>query len=669
MQWIPTRCHSDSSLLVGLSRTKDIVRKCVQVGLPGAVLCDQNSISAALEYVSAAKDCCASCGYQKDSHDDSGKCLIKGVTCKGFEKSKFKPIFGCELNLCAGDPKIHTPDNQANSTACLISKNIGGWRKLISTVSASYRPDHFYKMPRLNLESLAEIVAGKDLFVTTGHVGSDLSASLFKDQRAAFLARTLDDVRSLLRDDWKKSAKDTAGRYVDMFGKENVLINIQLVDHASSPVAVATAKCLRVIAKEMGLRRIAANNSFYCDKEDAVDQRVLISSKLETSLDRARDEVYRHEEYWLSSFFRGNDKHIPDLEEVGALYEADEIKTAIEVFEECETYSIESRPLLPNFETPNCESQAHFLRKLCNKGMLERYGQKPTDVEIARLGHESGVIGGADLAGYFNIIWDICRFAREAGIMMGRGRGSAAGCLSSFLLRVTNLDPISHSLLFERFYNAGRNTAQKVSLPDVDLDVCKGRRSEVIAYIRDKYGNDRVAHMCTFAKLQGRGCLKDVMRSGGKISFEEMNEITKWVPDPAKISGDLQEAKEEYGESSIIEWALEHHVKQLRPWASMDKEGNITGPMATVFEQAVRLENTKRSMGKHASGIVVASTPLAQLCPMVLDKSGNPMTGFEMGACERVGLVKVDVLGVAILDKIRAVVDLLEFGEMRSVES
>ena len=240
---------------------------------------------------------------------------------------------------------------------------------------------------------------------------------------------------------------------------------------------------------------------------------------------------------------------------------------------------------------------------------------------------------------------------------------SAAGCLVSYLIGITSIDPIKYNLLFDRFYNAGRNSADHISMPDIDVDVPIDKREAIIEYIKNKYGHDKVSQMITFNTIKGRGALKDVLRVYGNISFDEMNKITKNIPDESKIADELQEMKEETGESSIIRWALENNVDKLKEWCYIDDSGQLQGPLAKRFEQAIRLEGTKSNQSKHAAGIAISSEPLNEICPMVYDsKNKQLIAGMEMQDLENIGIIKFDILGVAMLDKIMTIRFLLQQG-------
>jgi len=261
-------------------------------------------------------------------------------------------------------------------------------------------------------------------------------------------------------------------------------------------------------------------------------------------------------------------------------------------------------------------------------------------------------------------VQDIVNHVRDNSWLPGPGRGSAAGCLVSYLIGITNIDPIKYNLMFDRFYNAGRNTEEHISMPDIDVDVPINKREDIIKYIKDTYGHDKVSQMITFNTIKGRGALKDVLRVYGNISFDEMNKITKNIPDEAKIADSLQAMKDATGEASIIRWTLENNSEKIKEWCSIDNNGELQGPLAKRFEQAIRLEGVKSNQSKHAAGIAISSEPLSQICPMVYDSKNKQMiAGMEMQDLESIGIIKFDILGVAMLDKIMTIQNLLKEGE------
>jgi DNA polymerase-3 subunit alpha len=281
-----------------------------------------------------------------------------------------------------------------------------------------------------------------------------------------------------------------------------------------------------------------------------------------------------------------------------------------------------------------------------------------------RIKYELEVLQGAGLSSYFLIVGDIVSKVRESGWLPGPGRGSAAGCLVSYLIGITSIDPMRYDLIFERFYNAGRNTADRISMPDIDVDVPINKREQIIDYIKGKYGQNKVSQMITYNTMKGRGALKEVLRVYDNISFEEMNSITKNIPDEAKIADELQEMKEDTGEASIIRWSLENNVDKLKEWCYISDDGSLAGPLAKRFEQAIRLEGTKSNQSKHAAGVVISSENLASVCPMIYDpKNKQTIAGMEMQDLESLGIIKFDILGVAMLDKVMTISDILKNGE------
>jgi DNA polymerase-3 subunit alpha len=228
---------------------------------------------------------------------------------------------------------------------------------------------------------------------------------------------------------------------------------------------------------------------------------------------------------------------------------------------------------------------------------------------------------------------------------------SAAGCLISYLISITKIDPIQYDLLFSRFYNAGRNTKDRISLPDIDMDVPAQKRDEVLAYIRNKYGSEHVGQMITFGRLQGRSAIKEVLRVNEACSFSEMNAITKSIPDEAQISDQLADMDDD--DRSIIRWALINNASDLRDFCYLDDDGKLCGNYAELFEQAIKLEGTFKSQGKHAAGVVISARPLKTVCPMGKQKeSSEKIVLLEMSDLEAMGQVKFDVLGISLLDKL-----------------
>lgn len=609
------------------------------------------------------KSACKSCGHPENSHNSSTKMSsIKGVTCTGYEPAKLKPIFGSELYLCRGESIIKTPENRPLSHLCVLAKNMAGWKNLVKITGKSNAKDRLYYKPRLKLEELGEFCNG-NLIAFSGHCGSQMADILFIDPKTAYKATDLDTVRMVLKSDWEKQASDLAGRYQDIFGKQNFFLEIQLIDSANMPAAFAIAQCLRQISKTLNIPCVATPDSHYAFKEQAIDQRILLCSELDTTLGKVNEKLKNNEDVGMGVFFKSNNYHIPNIQEMlDVKHTTEELENAFTISEMCDSYSIESRPLLPKF----IENSGDRMFDEIVNGMEFRGLNSPEYSK--RVQRELKVLNAAGLADYFLIVQDYVKWAKQNNIPCGPGRGSVGGSLVAYLMQITEIDPLPPKLIFERFYNDGRNTKDKVALPDIDMDFSKNGRKRVIQYIRDKYGSSKVCSIATFNRMKGRGALKAVFSAYGKITFDQMNLITGLIPEPSKIAAELQESLDEFGEASIIEYAIENQPK-LKDYCCFDENGEHQGEFASEFAQAMRLEDTKTHMGKHAAGIIISSEDLDGICPMVATTKGDDlMCGFEMEAAKKVGLVKFDILGIAALDKLKAVQDLLFDGTMEPVE-
>jgi DNA polymerase-3 subunit alpha len=397
--------------------------------------------------------------------------------------------------------------------------------------------------------------------------------------------------------------------------------------------------------------------SYYVNKEDSVLHRILLCSDLKTTLPaiqkKLRSQTLPSE---VVEFFTSDKYHLLDSEQSSKL--SGDIGVIEEIVNKCEDYDILSRPVLPTFECPNGASEENYLKELCRIGWKKlligsgKISSEEKKKEYAdRFNEELSVIKGANLFGYFLIVQDIIRFVNDQGWLSGPGRGSAAGCLISYLISITKIDPIQYDLLFSRFYNAGRNTKDRISLPDIDMDVPAQKRDEVLAYIRNKYGSEHVGQMITFGRLQGRSAIKEVLRVNEACSFSEMNAITKSIPDEAQISDQLADMDDD--DRSIIRWALINNASDLRDFCYLDDDGKLCGNYAELFEQAIKLEGTFKSQGKHAAGVIISARPLKTVCPMGKQKeSSEKIVLLEMSDLEAMGQVKFDVLGISLFDKL-----------------
>jgi DNA polymerase-3 subunit alpha len=620
-KYIPLHLHSHFSLLDGLSQPEQIAERCKEIGATTCALTDHGNIAGSVKFYMAMK------------------------------KANIKPILGCELYVCEQDPKIQEKENRSLSHFIVLAQNYNGWKDLIKIVSESNKPEHYYHKPRLDLKTIANLSSG-NLIAITGHLGSTLSSMILNGYE--------------LKDDWLDIGKQHVSYLKEIF-QNKVFLEAQLIDKDNLPVQEILTNAIRKIGQETNTKIICTPDAHYCRKEDAIDQRILLCNNLKTTFPEISRKISNDEDVALSCFFTSENYHIPSQEEMGELHTSEEIENTNYVADLIEEYSILSKPKLPPFECPNNQNPDEYLRQLCRDGWKDKIAniiaKEEQEQYVDRIKYELEVLQGAGLSSYFLIVQDIVDFVRKNEWLPGPGRGSAAGCLVSYLIGITSIDPIKYNLLFDRFYNAGRNSADHISMPDIDVDVPIDKREAIREYIKNKYGYDKVSQMVTFNTIKGRGALKDVLRVYGNISFDQMNKITKNIPDESKIADELQEMKEETGESSIIRWALENNVDNLKEWCYIDDNEQLQGPLAKRFEQAIRLEGTKSNQSKHAAGIAISSEPLNEICPMVYDsKNKQLIAGMEMQDLESIGIIKFDILGVAMLDKIMTIRFLLQQG-------
>ena len=602
--FVPLHCHSHFSLLDGLSQPKQMAERCANIEVPACALTDHGSISGAADFMTQMK------------------------------KRGIKSIVGCEFYVTEMGSDLKDKSNFV-SHQVILAKNLKGWQQLIKLVSASNDKDRFYYKPRIDLEMMKEY-CNDNLVSFSGHLGSTIHL--------------------------RYGDMDTMANYVrlmqDIFGKENFFIEVQSVSSQQNSEVKNQMGVMRLLADKTNSPCVATCDAHYPSQDRSLDHQVLLCSALKKTLKEARAG-----KSGLDSFFQTDQYHIPSAQEMinyGSTEE--ELGNTLLIANMCEDYDITGPPKLPRFPDCGNMSENEFLKKLCVNGWHNRKTSAwdiPTYQDRVR--KELGVIDEADLAGYFLIVQDYVNWGKKQGWLIGPGRGSGAGSLVSYLLGITCIDPIKHGLIFERFYNAGRNAPGRVSLPDIDVDFPVKKRKYVIEYLKEKYGHDKVCQMATFGRMQGRGAAKEVLRVHNACSYEEMNVITKNIPQEAEISDQLEAADE----TSIIRWTLQHDPKALSDWCTMDDDGNIKGEYADLFAQAIRLEGTYKSQGKHAAGVVLSAEPLDSVCPMINDKnSDEKIAGMSMNDLESMGHVKFDMLGVNLLDKLMGANNLLQFGKV-----
>ncbi len=631
--------HSDSSLLDGLSKAEQLVSRAKELGQKSIALTDHHSLAGIPSFFKACKD------------------------------SEIRPILGCELYVPLQDSTIKTPENRSTPHLPILAKNLRGWQSLMRLVSESNKKENYYYKPRLDIDKIAKYAG--DLICFSGHPGSQIADSIFAEPKLAYRSKTYEEAKSYTDSNWEAKVMALVSKYQDIFGKENFFLEIQLFDAVNIPAAQIIGKALRYLSKKNNIRRIGTNDSHYSRREDAPDQRLLLCSALRTTFNRIQAQLDNNEDVMLGGFFKSNNYFLHGYDDLKDIHDPEELSNTLVLADMCESYEILSQPKMANYP---CVDANEELRQKCRDGWSKlitgRIPKVDQEKYVSRIKTELAVFESANLAPYFLVVSDICRYAKyEMGYLMGAARGSAGGCLVSMLLEITDrsVDPVANGLTFERFYNAGRNTATRISLPDIDLDLPSGARENIIQYIRTKYGEDHVAQIATFGTLQGRGAIKEVLRAHEACSHAEMNRLTAFIPDEARISDDLQEMEEEFGSSSILKWALINESENLKEWCNLSIDGTLEGPYARYFQQAIRLEGTRKSQGRHAAGVVISPVPLSEVCPLVYDKkSEHPIIGLSKDDCELLGLVKIDILGISLLDKLMDIEKLLKHGSLES---
>lgn len=602
------RNHSHYSLLSSTSRCSQIANTCKKHGYSNAGITDISSISGCVNFIQACK------------------------------KAEIKPIIGSEIIL----------DNDSRIT--LICKNNHAWTQLLKIISISNSPDHFKDTPRIPFDLLMSNINGEDFVCIDGYIGSLFFSKILSNNECVFECLDDDSVQECL----VENHIDIAISHLQEMQKyfKDYFLEINNTDHDSYPITKIVTNVIKNIDPECYCT-IPDTCSYYPERKDSVDHRVLICTKLKTTMKNLDQKISEKKDLDSLRFIRSSNYYIKDFQYLTKHYDNNCIDNLTRIVNSIEDIDILSKPKLPAFKTPDGSSEDEHLKQLCRNGwkklIVDRIDSSKFDIYKDRVLKELEVIKKANLAGYFLIVQDYVNHFRDLGCLVGPARGSGGGSLVCYLTGITLIDPIEYGLLFERFYNEGRNTDDHISLPDIDVDFPPDYRDAVIQYLKDKYGESRVCQMLTFGKLAGRSILKEVLRVNESCGFEQMNQITEKIPNEAAISDLL----EEMDNPSVIRWALENDKNALIDYCWLDDDNNLQGEYAKIFEQAMRMEGIFKTQGKHAAGVVIASDDLQEICPMVKSsRSSEQIAGMEMGDLEAIGCVKFDILGVNLLKKI-----------------
>lgn len=602
------RNHSHYSLLLSTSRCEQIAVECKTSGYTHAGITDVATISGCVNFIKSCKS------------------------------NNIKPIIGSEIILDDG------------SRLTLLCKNNSAWTQLLKVISVSNSPENYDETPRISFESLESNIDFDNFICIDGYIGSRLFHTVMPDQKCVFDSLDGEGVRNCLIGNYISVAE----QYVNIMRSKfkNYYLEINNTDHDSYPVTKVMKEIICNIDSRLEYS-IPDTSSYYPEKKDSIDHRVLICTKLKCTMRKLDQKINEDKDLDSLRFIRSSNYYIKNTKFLNDNYDPRMVNNLMEIIGLVEDINILSKPKLPVFKTPDGSSENEYLKQLCREGwkrlIAKNIDQSKHEMYKDRVLKELEVIKNANLAGYFLIVQDYVNHFRNAGCLVGPARGSGGGSLVCYLTGITLIDPIQYNLLFERFYNEGRNTDDHISLPDIDVDFPPDYRDGVIQYLKDRYGESRVCQMLTFGKLAGRSILKEVLRVNEFCGFDQMNEITEKIPNEAAISDLLEEMEN----PSVIRWALENDKNSLIDYCWIDDDGSLQGEYAKVFQQAMRMEGIFKTQGKHAAGVVIASNDLQEICPMVKSsRSSEQIAGMEMGDLEAIGCVKFDILGVNLLKKI-----------------
>jgi DNA polymerase-3 subunit alpha len=522
-------------------------------------------------------------------------------------KEGIKPIVGCEVYVAPSSRFERTPQDgqyEGANHLTLLARDMTGYKNLIKLVTAGYLEGFYYK-PRIDRELFAQHAQG--LLALSGCLNSEFCHAL------------------LAKDDAK--AVQTAGWFMDVVGRENFYLEIQ--DHGLEDQRTVNQGVLRV-AKQTGLPIVATNDVHYLNGGDHKAHEILLCVQTGKTMKDADRWRFSSQQFYFKS-----PAEMATL--FGELPES--LKNTVAVAERCNLELKFGRILLPKYSVPEGFTLDSYLRKLAEEGLRKRY-EHPTPEMVQRLNRELEVVQKMGFAGYFLVVWDFISYAKSRGIPVGPGRGSAAGSLVAYSLGITNIDPLRYGLLFERFLNP-----ERISMPDMDIDFCFERRGEVIEYVTKKYGEENVSQIITFGTLGAKAVIRDVARAMG-MTYAEGDKIAKMVPNTLNIT--LEEA--------------------LKDSAPLREAAEKRPEVAELMDVAKVLEGLTRHASTHAAGVVISNEPLVEHVPLHKGAKGEITTQYAMGAIEKIGLLKMDFLGLRTLTVIADAVKLIQQSRGISVD-
>ncbi len=561
MNFTHLHVHTEYSLLDGSNKINEYVSRVKELGMKSAAITDHGVMFGCIDFYKAAK--------------------AAGI----------KPILGCEVYVAPGSrfDKEKGKEEDRYYHLVLLAETQEGYQNLIKIVSYGF-VDGFYYKPRVDMELLEQY-----------HEGIIALSACLAGEVARNLARG-----------FYEEGKEAALRYEKIFGKGNFFLELQ--DHGIPEQRQVNHELIRM-SRETGIELVATNDVHYTYSSDAEAHDILLCVQTGKSLKDENRMRYEGGQYYVKS-----------EEEMRRLfpYAPEAIENTGKIAERCNVEIEFGVTKLPKFDVPDGYTAWEYLNKLCFEGLDKRYTDNKEELK-KRLNYELGVIKDMGYVDYFLIVWDFIRYAREQGIMVGPGRGSAAGSLVSYTLEITKLDPIKYDLLFERFLNP-----ERVSMPDIDVDFCFERRQEVIDYVVEKYGKDQVVQIVTFGTMAARGVIKDVGRVMD-VPYVQCDTIAKMIPQELNITID----------------------KAMKANPELKKIYETDETVRKLIDMSRRLEGLPRHTSMHAAGVVISQKPVMEYVPLSRGSDGSLVTQFTMTTLEELGLLKMDFLGLRTLTVIQ----------------
>ncbi len=582
--FVHLHCHTEYSTLDGACRVGAAVKKAAKLGMPALAITDHGVMYGAVEF------------YQE---------------CK---KAEIKPIIGCEVYVAPDShlKKSATGQKESAFHLTLLAGNEAGYKNLMKLVSIAHL-DGFYYKPRIDKELLAQHAEG--LIALSGCLKGEVPYAIHAEQNP-------------------KKAMELAATYRDILGKENFFM--ELCDHGIEQQRTVNA-ALPGMARDLGLGLVATNDVHFLSREDHDAHDALICIGTGSNIADERRMRYVTEVYF---------KTPEEMRHIWRDY-PDACDNTLAIAERC-GFKLDDSPKYPNYAPPPGKTQNEYLREITLAGMRKRYGaDADSEVVQRRFELEIGVLEKQGFVNYFLIVWDFINWAKEHGISVGPGRGSAAGSMIAYAMGITDIDPIKFKLLFERFLNP-----ERVSPPDIDVDFCVNRRGEVIDYVRQKYGERAVSQIITFGTLGAKSVVRDVGRVMG-WGYGEADRIAKMIPNELNITlAGFDKKNKDTG-------AMEHVPGAIDKNPELAQAVKTEPATAQLWETAVKLEGLTRGVGVHAAGVVIGDRDLSDYIPLARANDGSIVSQYAMGPLTDVGMLKCDFLGLKTLTVIADAVALV----------